>query len=184
MPAGVPRQAGPLPPLALALECDEDEAGPPKRAERLAEWAPGEEAGREGMHGGEKNDVEIAAQGAVLEAVVEHGHPPSETEGFPHPIDAPGRHDDRSRGTPAAVEAHLVLAVAPHDDRGPAAQALELPGEPSGDGRLPGPPHGQVADRDDREGRIRGGEDAEPVEEVPGPDRASVDHREGRRQRA
>jgi len=136
------------------------------------------------MYGREKNDVEVAPEGAVLEAVVEHGHPPPEAEGFPHSVDAAWAYDDGSRGAPAAVEAHLVFAVAPHDDRGPEAQALELPGEPSGDGRLPSPTHGEVADRDDREWRIRGGEDADMVEEVPGPNRAPVDHGEGRREGA
>ena len=136
------------------------------------------------MHGREKNNVEITAERAVLEPVVEHGHSPPETEGFPHPVQPAGGHDDGSRGAPAAVEAHLVLAVAPHDDRGPEAHALELSGEPSGDGRLPRPPHGEVADRDDREGGVGGGEDADTVEEVPGPDHTPVDHRERRREGA
>ncbi len=145
----------------------------------------------EPLGGAQADDVEVAREAAVLEAVVDHDEPGSVGARAADGLDAVGADAHEHAGEAARVqhrlvartpdvgrEAHAVRdeqalrrarpAVAAQDHgHGPASVADTL-GDGHGHGRLAGAPHRQAADRDDRDARDADGtHDARSEREVP-----------------
>jgi hypothetical protein len=155
---------------------------------RFAPGAPGEDAGgAEGFSGVAEEDVEVALEAAVLEAVVEDEDVGVVfLDGGAAALDAVGVDDDGDAGAFVFDDEDFVRfaagaigeawgAIAAGEDGGVFAEALEFLDEHDDGGGFAGAAGGDVSDGDDGDGEFELFAEAEVVEEVSGGDEEGVD---------